>query len=74
MVLISTRNGRLLNLLAECWHIHGLPATDGGHAGEEFRGRLSRVHIRSYIRVDRGALLEDADAIVVLADSVVRVI
>lgn len=66
--------GRDLDLLAELADVHSLPAGDALHLGEELGGRPGRVHVGGDVRVVDGALLEDADAVVVAAHAVVRVV
>lgn len=71
-LIIPVRVSRPLDTLAKRANSHGLPALDALHLGEELARRASRVHVTLDILINRGALLEEADAVVVRADAVVR--
>lgn len=71
---IAVRVSRDLDLLAELADSHGLPARDALHLGKELVGGARGVHVGGDVGVVDGALLEDADAVVVGADGVVRVL
>lgn len=66
--------GRDLDGLAELADVHGLPAADADHLVEELTGGAGGVHVGGDVGVEGGALLEDADAVVVAAHLVVRVV
>ena len=65
---------RDLDLLAKLADIHRLPAADVLHLGEELSGGAGRVHVGSDVGVVDSTLLEDADAVVVVADGVMGVL
>lgn len=70
MLVISGWKCTDLHLLAQLPDCHGLPALDLLHVLEEqARGTFS-VHIASDVLVVPGALLEDADGVVVGANTV----
>lgn len=71
---IPIRIRRDLHLLAKLADIHCLPAADILHLGKELGGGTCRVHICGDIGVVNSALLEDADAVVVVADGIMRVV
>ncbi len=66
--------GGALDLLAEGADGHGLPAADPLHFGVELAGGAGGVHVALDVLVDGGALLEEADRVVVGADAVVGVL
>lgn len=66
--------GRALHLLAEGADGNVLPAADALHLGKELAGRAGGVHAALDVLVDGGALLEQADRVVVGADAVVGVL
>ena len=63
-----------LHLLAQLPDVHVLPAADPLHLGEKLGRGLGRVHVGGNVGVESGALLEDADAVVVRADGVMGVV
>ena len=71
---ISVGVSRYLHLLAKLSDGHGLPAADLLHFGKELLCGQGSVHIGSDVGVVHGALLEDADAVVVGTDGVVGVV
>lgn len=71
---IASRISRALHLLAKGSNSHRLPAANVLHLLEELGGRLGGIHISGDIGVEHGALLEDTDAVVVRANSVVGVV
>lgn len=74
LLSIAVRVSRALDSLAELSDGHGLPAADALHLGEELTGGAAGVHVALDVLVDGGALLEDADGVVVGADAVVVVL
>lgn len=74
LLVVAVRVGGALDLLAEGADGHGLPALDLLHLGEELAGGAAGVHVALDVLVDGGALLEDADGVVVGADAVVVVL
>lgn len=71
---IASRISRALHLLAEGSNSHRLPATNVLHLLEELRSRLGGIHISGNVGVVHGALLEDTNAVMVRANSVVGVV
>lgn len=71
---IASRISRALHLLAKGSNSHRLPAANVLHLLEELSSRLGGVHISRNVRVVHGALLEDTNAVVVRAHSVVGVV
>ena len=65
---------RLLYLLAQRGNVHCLPSADTLHNLVELLSRASGVHIALNVGVELGSLLENANAVVVLADAVVSVV
>ena len=72
VLLVRIRVRRALHSLAQLRHSLGLPALDRSHSVEEEVRRFRGVHIGGNVFVDAHALLEDANAVVVGSDSVVR--
>lgn len=73
LLSITVGVSRALDLLAESSNSHSLPALDALHLGEELARGAACVHVALDVLVDGGALLEDADGVVVGADAVVVV-
>lgn len=73
VLAVGGRDGRDLHLLAQHGDVHGLPAADAGHLLQEQAGGAGGVHVALDALVVDGALLEDADAVVVGAAAVVGV-
>lgn len=63
-----------MHLLAKLADVHRLPAADLLHLGEELSGGAGRVHVSGDVGVVDSTLLEDADAVVVVADGVMGVL
>ena len=74
ILAIGSGNGRALHVLAKFGNIHSLPARDSDHALEEKASRAGGVHVALDVLVVHGSLLENADAVVVGADTVVLVV
>ena len=74
VLLVGSGDSRLLDVLAQSGDVHGLPARDGLHALVELRGRASGTHVAGDVGVNGGTLLEDTNAVVVRASTVIGVV
>lgn len=62
---IAIRVSRNLYFLAQGTNRHRLPSTDTLHLLEELSSRLGGIHVRGNVGIVHGALLENANAVVV---------
>lgn len=74
MLAIASRISRALHLLAKGSNCHRLPTTDAFHPLEELSSRFGGIHVSRNIGIVHGTLLEDTDAVVIRANSVVGVV
>ena len=71
---VPVRVCRDLHLLAQRPNGHRLPAADLLHLGKELCGGLGWVHVGGDVGIVDGALLENADAVVIRANGVMGVL
>jgi hypothetical protein len=71
MFRIGRRIGRALHPLAKCGNVHCFPAFYSHHRPEELAGRAVSLHVTGNVLIDTSTLLEDADTVMVGAQSVI---